>query len=321
MWITPLLARMSAWITFAVPLVDLIFILFLFLVMVIFSSPAVSKIVVPILIAPDLSAFGTTCLRSIFLSFFVFSWFKRLTRSLAKASLLGAKTVNGPVPLRSLTKFAALRVRARTDKFWFDTTVSTILERLLGTATFGQFGPHIPQFPRMCDPVESTFVEHQNPSESKAHLLYLVPLYTKGNMQSLLLLGPAIVLHLFGAGPVPVPLNWQWAPVNPDRHVQVGFRFLMEHVPPFRHVKQLQLLQTPVEESPQSLQVFRHLRRTNVLELHCLLISGRLQILEISRQALLCPETRLLLPGTSSKATATTIIIAMNLIIFLCLNV
>ena len=133
-----MLARMSALITVAVPLVDLIVIpvfLVSLLVMVIFSPPAVSKIVVPILIAPDLSAFGTTCLKSIFLSFFVFSWFKRLTRSLAKASLFGAKTVNGPVPLRAPTKFAALRVRARTDKFWFDTTVSTILERLLGTAT------------------------------------------------------------------------------------------------------------------------------------------------------------------------------------------
>jgi len=150
MWMTPLLARMSALITVAVPLLDLIVIplfLVIFLVMVMFSPPAVFTVVVPIEIAPDLSAFVTTCLRSTFFSFFVFSWFKRLTRSLAKASLFGAKTVNGPAPLRVRTKFAALRARARTDKVWFDTTVSTILERLLGMATFGQFGPHIPQFP------------------------------------------------------------------------------------------------------------------------------------------------------------------------------
>ena len=46
-----------------------------------------------------------------------------------------------------------------------------------------------------------------------------------------------------------LPVKWQWGPVNPDRHVHVGLPSFTEHVPPFRQVKQVQLLQKLVEES------------------------------------------------------------------------
>ena len=48
-----------------------------------------------------------------------------------------------------------------------------------------------------------------------------------------------------------LPVKWQWGPVNPDRHVHIGLLSFMEHVPPLRQVKQLQLLQKPVEESEE----------------------------------------------------------------------
>ena len=99
----PLLAKMSALITVAFPSVDVI-VTPSALVTIIGSPPAVSKKVPPFGISPDLSAFGTTCLRRISVSLSLFFGFKRLANVLAgilsKASLFGAKTVNGPVPLR-----------------------------------------------------------------------------------------------------------------------------------------------------------------------------------------------------------------------------
>ena len=130
---------MSVSIAVAVPAEDLIFISFL-LVTVIFSPPAVTKTVFPFGIASETAVqkqidFVTTCLRSSSFSSSLFSGFKRfanvLAGILAKASLFGAKRVNGPSPLSVSIKSAAVRACKRVENFGFDAAPSTIL----GTST------------------------------------------------------------------------------------------------------------------------------------------------------------------------------------------
>ena len=126
---TPLLAKRLALITAALPTDDSI-VISSSLVIVIGSPPLVFKVVAPFGISPDTIVFDRTCLRSNAFSLSMFSGFKRSARSLAgilsKASSLGAKTVNGPSPLRVSTNFAAVTALTRIDRFWFDTAASTI---------------------------------------------------------------------------------------------------------------------------------------------------------------------------------------------------
>ena len=128
-----MLAKRLALITVALPADDWI-VTSSSLVIVIGSPPVVFKVVAPFGISPDTTAFGRTCLRSTAFSLSMFSGFKRSARVLAgilaKASSLGAKTVNGPSPLRVSTNFAAVTALTRVDRFWFDTAASTMLGNL-----------------------------------------------------------------------------------------------------------------------------------------------------------------------------------------------
>ena len=133
MWMTPLLAKMSTFITVAFPSEDLI-VTPPSLVTVICSPPAVFKVVFPFGISPDTIVVGTTCLRSTIFNKSLFSGFKRPSNvsagSLAKASSFGAKTVYGSLPVRVSTNFAALIAVTRVVKFWVATAASTIFGNL-----------------------------------------------------------------------------------------------------------------------------------------------------------------------------------------------
>ena len=130
MWTTPLLVITSVAITFAWLSDDTILTPFE-LITVMDSGPAVFTVVLPAGISPALMTVGSTCLKSTAFSCSIFSGFKRLANAsagiLAKASLVGAKTVNGPFPLNTSTNPAACTAVTRVDNAGVATAASTIV--------------------------------------------------------------------------------------------------------------------------------------------------------------------------------------------------
>ena len=129
MWTTPLLAKTSIAITFALPADDSTVPSTGFNVIV--SPPTVSTLVMSFGKFLAIITFGTTCLRRTALSWSTFSGFKRSANVssgiLAKASLFGANTVNGPSPLSVSTNPAAVTAVTRVDRSGVATAVSTIV--------------------------------------------------------------------------------------------------------------------------------------------------------------------------------------------------
>ena len=136
---TPLLAIRSVLITFAFLALDSTRTPLL-LTTLISSPPAVSIFVVPSGTLAALNSPGTTCRRSTAFSFSIFSGFNRSSKvpvgSLANASSLGAKTVNGPSPLRISTNLAATIAVKRVDNSGVDATESTMFGSLLSEMIF-----------------------------------------------------------------------------------------------------------------------------------------------------------------------------------------
>merc|ERR1719273_300484 len=117
-WTTPLLAKTSVAITVAFPADDSMVTAPSALVTVISSPPTVFSTVLPAGISPALTGTGNTCLKRTAVRASLSS--KRPPKAsagtLANASLVGAKTVNVPSPLRVSTRPAALTAVTRVDK-------------------------------------------------------------------------------------------------------------------------------------------------------------------------------------------------------------
>ena len=117
---TPLLVIISVAITLAVPAEDLMETPLPLLITSISSPPTVFTLVVPLGISPAMILVGKTCLKRMSAKACLFSGFNNVgmvpSGSLAKASLVGAKTVKSPFPLRVGAKPAALTAAKRVER-------------------------------------------------------------------------------------------------------------------------------------------------------------------------------------------------------------
>jgi len=117
---TPLLVIISVAITLAVPAEDLMETPLPLLITSISSPPTVFTLVVPLGISPAMILVGKTCLKRISAKACLFSGFNNVgmvpSGSFAKASLVGAKTVKSPFPLRVGAKPAAFTAAKRVER-------------------------------------------------------------------------------------------------------------------------------------------------------------------------------------------------------------
>jgi len=117
---TPLLVIISVAITLAVPAEDLMETPLPLLITSISSPPTVFTLVVPLGISPAMILVGKTCLKRMSAKACLFSGFNNVgmvpSGSLAKASLVGAKTVKSPFPLRVGAKPAAFTAAKRVER-------------------------------------------------------------------------------------------------------------------------------------------------------------------------------------------------------------
>merc|ERR1711953_1258843 len=133
MWMTPLLAEISGMITVAFPAEDSTVASIGFNVIV--SPPTVSTEVISSGNSAASITVGTTCLKRMAVSWSTFSGFNKSSNVsagiLAKASLFGANTVNGPSPLKVSTSPAAFTAATRVESSGEATAASTIMANLL----------------------------------------------------------------------------------------------------------------------------------------------------------------------------------------------
>jgi len=117
---TPLLVIISVAITLAVPAEDLMETPLPLLITSISSPPTVFTLVVPLGISPAMILVGKTCLKRMSAKACLFSGFNNVgmvpSGSFAKASLVGAKTVKSPSPLRVGAKPAAFTAAKRVER-------------------------------------------------------------------------------------------------------------------------------------------------------------------------------------------------------------